>query len=307
MDSAKAYQKRAGVTGTDPYQYNVPNTPEGKDKAISAMQKDLEAGKAVPLGAKHENGGGHAMLAQSYDPKKGFLISDPMSGKTAWISKDELKDGKFKDKFGIPQDRLGTVTVDKPEGRKEVDKLFDGNENLKVKPAEVAEAVKKNPEVLEHLTKTERGMVDSALKTVDADAKKPELDKLRKGIEKKDDEAVSRAINYDPSLLSHLSEEEKGKALEQLRGGSATDVHAMQHIVRSCQSKMELRNVLRQAGNKDIGQATFHKYDKEMTAHHPYLIADLLNPDNKNLPNDPPSPTPAVNHYPQHIVDTWPD
>lgn len=310
MDSIKAYQKRADVTGTDPHQYKVDNTDAGKEKAIGQIQTDLQAGKAVPIGVSTENGGGHAMLAQQYDPKKGFLISDPMSGKTQWMTKDELKGGKFKEKFGIDQDRLSSVTVDKPAERKELGKLYDDNGTVTAKPQELLDAVKKNPGLLDHMTKDERSAYDSAVRSKDEADAKPAVDTLKTAIASGDDEAVRGIVNHDPALLKYLTTDEKAAAFKKVYQGytSNGDAHAMKHIIDSCESKNEIDNLLAKVEDGKVTVETYKKYDKVMASEnvHPYLIADKMNPDNplprmKVTPNTPE----AVKHYKKSDVEGW--
>ena len=306
MDSAKAYQQREDVTGVDYHRYNVPDSTIARDKAITSIERDLAAGKQVPIGVSDETGSGHAMLVQSQDPKKGFLVSDPMSGKTAWMSRNELRDGKFKEKFGLNPSKLSSYNVDTTPARQEVNKLFDGHGNLKASADEIRAAQRKNPDLMNNVTKDERSSIDSALHMADRKANEGDINKLQEAIRKKDDEGIRTVINNNPNVLKYMDSSDKGKALERLRGGytSDGDAHAMQHIVRSCTSKAELRNVLNAAIEKkknapDPGQAEFHKYDQQLTAYHPYLIADLLNPDNRSLPEQANTASPGqdIVHY----------
>jgi hypothetical protein len=101
------------------------------------------------------------------------------------------------------------------------------------------------------------------------------------------DRELREAIIADPSVLNGVSPQRKGEMLEILRSGytSDGDKHAMQFIVRSCESKEELRSVVASASGKSPpGQAEFHQYDQQLTNYHPCLIADLLNPANPKLP-----------------------
>lgn len=120
-------------------------------------------------------------------------------------------------------------------------------------------------------------------------------DALREAVKKDDDVAVRNMINGDPNFLDGVPAGEKGKALEVLRSGhtSTADKEAMAHIVTSCKSKGELRDVVSSAaGHKATdgvypapSQADMHKYDKELTNYHPCMTADLLNPANPSLPD----------------------
>ncbi|MBL8919627.1 MAG: hypothetical protein JNJ54_12240 [Myxococcaceae bacterium] len=113
--------------------------------------------------------------------------------------------------------------------------------------------------------------------------------KLATAIKEKDASGIREIVNKNPAALNDLSSSQKGKALEALRSGYTTDAdkQAMVAIVRSCRTKGELRDVL-QAASGGTSQSDMHKFDKELTSEHPYLIADLLNPDNKSLPETEP-------------------
>ncbi len=129
------------------------------------------------------------------------------------------------------------------------------------------------------------GAAAHALKVSTPSEKDGSVGALRAAIREKDDEKIRTQVNHDPALLSRLSPSEKGKALEVLRSGytSEGDAAAMVRIVESCRTKGELRAVLKAASGGDVSQAAMHRYDKQMTAHHPYLIADLLNSANPTL------------------------
>lgn len=118
---------------------------------------------------------------------------------------------------------------------------------------------------------------------------------LKKAIDEKSDTGIRKLVNANPALLKELTPEQKGKALEALRSGwtSGDDAKAMVAIVRSCETKGELRAVLQSAAGN---QKDMHKYDKQMTAEHPYLIADLLNPANTSLPEAHPKSVQANDH-----------
>jgi len=131
------------------------------------------------------------------------------------------------------------------------------------------------------------------------DAAKPDGDALKKAISDKSDSGIRKLVNANPELLKQLSPQEKGQALEALRSGWTTgdDAAAMAKIVKSCETKGELRAVLAEASGKNPpGQAEMHKYDKQMTDTHPYLIADLLNPANQSLKEYHPDSITANEH-----------
>ncbi|MFO0596631.1 MAG: hypothetical protein U0228_15045 [Myxococcaceae bacterium] len=119
------------------------------------------------------------------------------------------------------------------------------------------------------------------------------LDALKAAIGKKSDSGIRDIVNKDPSILKSLSPAEKGAALEALRSGwtSGDDKKAMLAIVRSCESKGELRAVMSAATGvapDKLGSEQFHKFDKQLTDTHPFLIADLLNPANTSLKENHP-------------------
>ncbi len=108
---------------------------------------------------------------------------------------------------------------------------------------------------------------------------------LKKAIADESDVRIRELVNGNPALLGGLSPNEKGKALETLRSGfcRADDEAAMVKIVKSCETKGELRSVL-QAASGGVRQADMDKYDQELTDYHPCLIANLLNEKNPELP-----------------------
>lgn len=72
---------------------------KGDEKtALKAMKSRLEAGEPVPFSIEYTGQvTGHALLATDYRDGK-FLIADPYSGKTAWVSEADMKSGAFADK-----------------------------------------------------------------------------------------------------------------------------------------------------------------------------------------------------------------
>lgn len=120
-------------------------------------------------------------------------------------------------------------------------------------------------------------------------------DALKKAIDAKSDTGIRKLVNANPALLKELTPEQKGKALETLRSGwtSGDDAAAMVKIVKSCETKGELRAVMTAAAGNTRDT---HKFDKQMTDTHPYLIADLLNKDNTSLPEAHPKSISANDH-----------
>lgn len=140
------------------------------------------------------------------------------------------------------------------------------------------------------------GMAVNSITAASTD-KGSDADALKKAVANGSDTDIRKLVNANPALAKSLSTDEKGKALETLRSGYTTeaDSKAMVNIVRSCETKGELRATL-QAAAGGIGQAESHKFDKQMTAEHPYLIADLLNPANTSLPEAHPDSVSGKNH-----------
>ncbi len=124
-----------------------------------------------------------------------------------------------------------------------------------------------------------------------------DADALKKAVASGSDTDIRKLVNANPALAKSLSTDEKGKALETLRSGYCTeaDSKAMANIVRSCETKGELRATL-QAASGGTGQAEMHKFDKQMTDTHPCLIADLLNPQNTSLPEAHPDSVSGKDH-----------
>jgi hypothetical protein len=142
-----------------------------------------------------------------------------------------------------------------------------------------------------------RMLANSGLATNAIGAGGGEKGSINDAINEKSDTKIRELVNADPSVLKNLSPQDKGRALEALRSGwtSGDDQKAMVAIVRSCETKGELKAVL-QAAAGGTKQADMHKFDKQMTGEHPYLIADLLNPDNTSLPEVHPASIGANEH-----------
>lgn len=120
---------------------------------------------------------------------------------------------------------------------------------------------------------------------------------LKNAVAKGSDTEIRKLVNANPALLKELTPEQKGKALETLRSGwtSGDDAKAMVAIVRSCETKGELKAVL-QSASGGTSQKDMHKYDKQMTDYHPYLIADSLNDANTALPYAHPQSVQSKDH-----------
>lgn len=65
------------------------------DQGLKAIRERLQAGNPVPISIAYEGKDvGHALLMTDYRDGK-YLVSDPYSGKTAWVPEAKLKDGSF--------------------------------------------------------------------------------------------------------------------------------------------------------------------------------------------------------------------
>lgn len=80
------------------------------DGALEDIRGKLENGETVAIrigytqpddkGKQVFDGGGHAMLFSDYRDGK-YLLSDPYSGKTAWVTEEQVKRGTFARDFGL--------------------------------------------------------------------------------------------------------------------------------------------------------------------------------------------------------------
>lgn len=88
----------------------------------TAMDAALSEGRDVPIRvASADNSGGHFMMisdVRGEGDERNYLVSDPWSGRTAWVAKDDLDDGSFlKDQLDLGQTQIthiypGTVDPD---------------------------------------------------------------------------------------------------------------------------------------------------------------------------------------------------
>jgi|GEM_PF-1172698 len=83
------------------------------DATLKEWDSRLKNGQDVPIRVSNaSNGGGHFMMVNDVrgeGANRRYLISDPWSGKTAWLSRDELLDpskGAIDKNFGIGWDRV---------------------------------------------------------------------------------------------------------------------------------------------------------------------------------------------------------
>jgi hypothetical protein len=83
------------------------------DATLKEWDSRLKNGQDVPIRVSNaSNGGGHFMMVNDVrgeGDNRRYLISDPWSGKTAWLSRDELLDpskGAIDKNFGIGWDRV---------------------------------------------------------------------------------------------------------------------------------------------------------------------------------------------------------
>jgi hypothetical protein len=83
------------------------------DDTLKEWDSRLKNGQDVPIRVTNErNSGGHFMMindVRGEGDNRRYLISDPWSGKTAWVSQEELKDpskGAIDRNFGVGWDRV---------------------------------------------------------------------------------------------------------------------------------------------------------------------------------------------------------
>lgn len=78
------------------------------------MAARLKDGQTVPI--RNESWGGHFMMVSDVrgdGAAQQFLVSDPWTGATRWMSADQMKTGKFDEVFGIPEGGITTMYGDK--------------------------------------------------------------------------------------------------------------------------------------------------------------------------------------------------
>lgn len=80
------------------------------------LDKKLRDGQVVPIAIQFGNGGGHAMMisdSRGTPGKREYLLSDPQSGTTQWVSEAEMKAGQmWNNHFNGPNDKPTTAKVD---------------------------------------------------------------------------------------------------------------------------------------------------------------------------------------------------
>lgn len=84
-------------TGLEFEQVGEHTRPIEPDRAIDLMERNLEAGRAVPLAISNATGmGGHAVMATSTrrdaDGQPEFLIYDPWDGRSTWVPAQRIRD-----------------------------------------------------------------------------------------------------------------------------------------------------------------------------------------------------------------------
>lgn len=113
MKSATAYGNASSTTGLNYSMNKVLGTPTDLSASLDDIARHAGAGRQVPLRVTTADGkGGHALLVQSHDAAKGYLVSDPMSGKTQWFTKAEMTSGAFGTAFSIDQSQLDGYYTD---------------------------------------------------------------------------------------------------------------------------------------------------------------------------------------------------
>lgn len=97
--------KKVGkYTGVDYTHHGTGGTPESRGKALDVVAEKLKKGQDVPIRAEWPGGGGHFMFLTDVRGKgddQKFLLTDPWSGKTEWMSRKEL----VKDDCQFPADK----------------------------------------------------------------------------------------------------------------------------------------------------------------------------------------------------------
>jgi hypothetical protein len=83
------------------------------DETLKQWDSRLKDGQDVPIRVSNaSNSGGHFMMVNDVrgeGDNRRYLISDPWSGRTAWLSRDELLDpskGAIDKNFGVGWDRV---------------------------------------------------------------------------------------------------------------------------------------------------------------------------------------------------------
>ncbi len=87
-----------------------PSSSDEKDKMVSDLKSRLKNGESVAFrigyypsataGSLGKEEGGHAMMVADYRDGK-FLVHDPYSGKTGWVTEQQVKDGTFARDFDL--------------------------------------------------------------------------------------------------------------------------------------------------------------------------------------------------------------
>lgn len=75
---------------------SVTNSSAGRTQAMNDMEYYLRRGIDVPIRVEWSNGGGHFLLAsdvRGQSPNREFLITDPWTGRTGWVSEADIADG----------------------------------------------------------------------------------------------------------------------------------------------------------------------------------------------------------------------
>ena len=77
---------------------------------VGSLAQALQRGSDVPVRVAYEGGnGGHFLAAVDVrvdQSSRSFLIADPSSGRTAWVSEDELVSGRFVSRFELSDGKI---------------------------------------------------------------------------------------------------------------------------------------------------------------------------------------------------------
>ena len=87
---------------------------EGLGVDYTDMAARLKDGQTVPI--RNLSWGGHFMMVSDVRGEgtdQTFLVSDPWTGATRWMTQDQMKTGKFDEVFGIPSGTISTMYGDK--------------------------------------------------------------------------------------------------------------------------------------------------------------------------------------------------
>jgi hypothetical protein len=96
-EDGSSEQSALALTGNQGLnQHAVGDSKGDVDSALKSIRERLSGGNAVPISVAYpKSNTGHAMMISDYRSDKGYLVSDPYSGKTAWVPESQIKDGSW--------------------------------------------------------------------------------------------------------------------------------------------------------------------------------------------------------------------